>query len=271
MQQSFSNSAGLVRQILGKLNAQDGPPAFFSMGKIPMADASAVLFLLGIQGGEPCLILNKRSPKVRQPGDLCCPGGGIHPRLDPLLAKLITLPFLSLGSWPFWKNWRRQHPRNARLLSILLAASLREGVEEMRLNPFLVHFLGILPPEDLVMFRRTIFPMVGWITHQHRFYTNWEVEKVVPIPLRSLLDPGRYRQLHLRFGKPSENNGAVHEGMTLPCLVHGPEEGGEYLWGATYRIVTTFLKTTFDFSPPPAASLPGVIGFLNHNYLSGTQ
>lgn len=44
------------------------------------AAPSCVLLLLGPQfspnGGpyRPCLILNKRSERVRQPGDLCCPG-----------------------------------------------------------------------------------------------------------------------------------------------------------------------------------------------------
>ena len=50
--------------------------------------ASVVLFLVGdcpAESGarpETCLILNKRSARVRQAGDLCCPGGGIAPGLD---------------------------------------------------------------------------------------------------------------------------------------------------------------------------------------------
>ncbi|MFZ5569409.1 MAG: NUDIX hydrolase [Thermodesulfobacteriota bacterium] len=233
------------------------------------AAASSVLFLLGDCNGEPCLILNKRSRHVRQPGDLCCPGGGIHSRLDPVLAKVIALPFLPLGRWPYWKGWRRRTPRRARLLSLLLATGLREGVEEMRLNPFRVRFLGVLPPEPLVMFRRTIYPMVAWLPHPQRFYTNWEVEKIVSIPLSALLDPERYRQLHLYLGQSEEDSGDVPEGMVLPCFVHETPSGGELLWGATYRITTVFLKMAFDFSPPPAAALPSVAGFLDQRYLGG--
>jgi hypothetical protein len=54
---------------------------------------SAVLFLLTTcpgakgRGFQPCLLLNKRSQQVLQPGDLCCPGGGVEKR-DRLLSRL---------------------------------------------------------------------------------------------------------------------------------------------------------------------------------------
>jgi len=35
--------------------------------------------------GQYVLLLSKRSKNVQQPGDLCAPGGGIHPRMDSLL------------------------------------------------------------------------------------------------------------------------------------------------------------------------------------------
>ncbi len=266
---SFISTAELIRSISTRLDRHVGAPDFFSAEHADMTISSAVLFLLGLHGGEPCLILNKRSQNVRQPGDLCCPGGGIHPRLDPFLAKLLGLPFLALGAWPSWKNWRKHHPEKARRLSIMLAAALREGFEEMRVNPLGVRFLGQLPPEHLVMFHRLIFPLVGWITHQHRFFPNGEVEKIIFIPMRALLNPDRYCRLYLRF----ENAPGIHAGaeeMTFPGFVHQDQKGTEYLWGATYRITIRFLETAFGFQPPPPAALPLVQGLLNQRYLQGT-
>ena len=56
---------------------------------------SSVLLLLGEllseEGGIPetCVILNKRSKEIKQPGDLCCPGGAIE-KLDHFLARLLS-------------------------------------------------------------------------------------------------------------------------------------------------------------------------------------
>ena len=111
-------------------------------------------------GAQPCIVLNKRSLKVRQPGDLCFPGGSMAPHIDPYLARLFALPFVSLGLWRHWDSWKKSHPRQAKLMSIIWATGLRESFEEMRLNPFGVRFLGPLPPQPLVMFKRTIYPMV---------------------------------------------------------------------------------------------------------------
>jgi len=45
--------------------------------------------------GDICLILNKRSARVRQAGDLCCPGGRVNPRFDFYAARLLGC----LGRW----------------------------------------------------------------------------------------------------------------------------------------------------------------------------
>ena len=69
-----------------------------AQSEIDYRQASVVLFLLGncpAESGdrpEPCLILNKRSARVRQAGDLCCPGGGITPGLDRPAAGLLKYP-----------------------------------------------------------------------------------------------------------------------------------------------------------------------------------
>ena len=131
----------LTKQITHRLHERYSPASIFSSDGIDLTTAAAVLFLLGQfpgQGrlaGKPCLILNKRSVNVRQPGDLCCPGGGVNLYLDGVLAKLLKLSILPLARWPYWAEWLKLHPRRTGWLRLLLATGLRESVEEIRLNP----------------------------------------------------------------------------------------------------------------------------------------
>lgn len=99
------------------------------------------------------------------------------PGVDAVLARLLHLPLAPLARWPHWRHWQRRCPAEAHQLALRLATGVRESLEEMRLNPFGIRFLGPLPPQRLVMFRRVIYPMAGWVPHQHRFFPNWEVEK----------------------------------------------------------------------------------------------
>ena len=159
---------------------------------------SVVLLLVGVDPASPArapefyLLLNKRSQRVRQPGDICCPGGGIEPRIDPILAHLLRLPASPLKRWPHYSKWRLERPEELHRLRMLLATALREGFEEMRLNPLTVLFLGGLPPESLVMFRRLIQPLVVWVGGQRRFNPNWEVERVVRVSIKDMLNPAGY-------------------------------------------------------------------------------
>lgn len=235
--------------------------------------ASAVLFLLGFfrrSDGrvDTCLILNKRSEKVRQPGDLCCPGGGIVPWLDIFISRLLKIHGTPLSRWSDWPLWRRQRSNQADLLSLLLATGLRESFEEMRLNPFGVRFLGILPAQQLVMFQREIYPFVCWISHQKRFYPNWEVEKIVMIPLDHLLNPinyARYR-IEISFSNGRHQKRRRSEVKEFPCFLHEQDGSTERLWGATFRITMNFLKYVFDFEPPAMKDLMTIKGKLDRSY-----
>lgn len=233
---------------------------------------SVVLFVLSTcnagQGAtEPCLILNKRSTRVRQGGDLCCPGGGFSWHTDRLLAHLMSLPGSPLRRWPGWAGRRTAR---GRALALLLAAGLREAWEEMRLNPLGVTFLGMLPRQHLVMFKRVIYPMVGWASAQP-LKPNWEVARIVPIPLRHLLDPERYGRFRPVV---APENGNRHEPLRhddFPCFIHQDAHGREMLWGATYRITQSFLARVFGFSPPDMDHLPVVRRELDAAYLNGSR
>ena len=236
-------------------------------------NASAVMFLLGLTTGdngqapEPSLILNKRSQAVTQPGDLCCPGGGISPGVDTFLAKFMTLPGLPMRRWPFWQALFSRSVKEAQILRVLFFTSLREGFEEMRLNPFSVRFLGPLPIQRLIMFRRVIYPMVGWMSRQQRFSLNWEVEKIVPVPLRKLLDPGNYVRYQLEMKDPNSHDGS-RQVYDAPSYLHKTGEETEVLWGATCRITLNFLELMFGFTPPMDGSLPILKGILDETYLN---
>ena len=231
---------------------------------------SSVLLLLGPNCGNapsnrgPCVILNERSTRVRQPGDLCCPGGGVSERLDPIIAKFLQIPGSPLRRWPYWKIWKHKYPEAAENLRLFLASGLRESFEEMRLNPLGVQFLGPLPLQQLAMFRRDIYPLVCWVPRQNRFRLNWEVEKLVYIPLRNLLDPKNYACYRLSSEIPRRHWNDATEN-DFPCFV----QGSERLWGATYRITMTFLEIVFGFRPPEMGSLPIICGQLDRNYATG--
>jgi hypothetical protein len=261
----------LISRTLGKRAEQENN---FANREIDWPVSAGVIMLLGDgpdrqgRGAEPCVVLNKRSLKVRQPGDLCFPGGSMAPLIDPCLASIFSLPFSSLRRWPSWKKWRQTHRPLAKSMSILWATGLRESFEEMRLNPLGVRFLGPLPPQSLVMFKRTIYPMVGWIKRQKRFFPNWEVDKVVHVPLKDLLNSIYYGRYRLQLGN-TPGQGPSPSIQDYPCFLLQAPNDGEILWGATYRITIGFLKLVFGFEPPALANLPVVDGVLDESYLTG--
>jgi len=274
MQNSLGDSQSFIEQVLYALQKRNHNNMVFSKGVTDSSITSSVLFLIGpnCQGKgfspTPCLILTKRSLKVKQPGDLCCPGGSITSGLDFYLAKLLYLPGSPLSRWPYWSLWRKKRYKEARRLALLFATCLREGFEEMRLNPLGVKFLGPLPSQQLVMFRRVIYPMVCWTGRQKRFFPNWEVERVVYIPLKNLLDPSNYARYRLHIGS-SRKNGKDLNVKEYPCFLHEHQDEYEVLWGATFRITMVFLEIVFGFKPPDIESLPVVYGSLDENYLTG--
>jgi len=272
----LGDSSALVEHLLRVLNERSGRERFFPQGITGFSSTSAVLLLLGRHRDnlrafpEPCLVFNKRSKRVKQAGDLCFPGGRIIPRSDFYLSKILGLPLFPLARWPYWHRWRDLRQEESRRLALLFAASLRESLEEMRLNPLLVKFLGPLSPQRLEMFNRVIYPMAGWIIGQKRFFPNWEVEKIVYIPLRDLLNADGYACYRLQMGTCRDNR---EKGITqdFPCFLHKNRDEREVLWGATYRITTVFLELVFGFSPPPVETLPVICGSLDENYLTGAK
>ncbi|MFA4917397.1 MAG: hypothetical protein WC560_12110 [Syntrophales bacterium] len=118
----------------------------------------------GRVGGEFIFQLIKRSGTVSQPGDLSCPGGLLHRFLDPLLRLFVIGRLLPIIKGNVLKKYaREQDAETFRIMTLFLANASRESWEEIRLSPWNVHFLGPLPAYSLTIFKRTIFPLVGFV------------------------------------------------------------------------------------------------------------
>jgi 8-oxo-dGTP pyrophosphatase MutT (NUDIX family) len=267
--------AGALRRRVVDVLSEEFSHDYFSPG----ADCesgdrtSSVLLLLGEfpahEGALPetGIILNKRSQRVRQPGDLCCPGGGVE-KFDYFLARLLRLRGSTLSKWPCWSRLKTACPDDAAFLSLLYATGLREGWEEMGINPFGLRFLGPLPTHCLVMYRQDIHPLVAWMSDQKRFRLSSEVERIVRFPLRALLDPGNYACY--RIDVPQHQEWKFQgKSADFPAFVHTVDGRAELLWGATFRIVTNFLEMIFGFTVPEIGELPLVAGRLDENYVNG--
>ena len=270
----ISDPARLTSRIMDALDAHASGTALYDAAAGDLAATSAVLLLLG-RGGEDverpddiCLILNQRSARVRQAGDLCYPGGSVSPRFDFMAARLLGLPFGPLGRWPHWKNWRRERLSESRWLALYLTTALREAFEEMRLNPLRVRFLGPLTQHRLVLFRRLIYPLAAWVLSPQRYRPNWEVARIVRIPLRQLLDPKHYICYRLTMALPPPEADPVRD---VPAFQFRSPAGHDILWGATFRITMAFLKLVFGFAPPELKSLPREDGHLGKSYLTGER
>ncbi len=262
------NFLSLVENRLGKLEL-DYAERFAALGKKPDGRPghllAGVLVLLSHEtpatGSKEAgfhLILIKRSRLVSQPGDLACPGGMLRPVVDRLLRPLLTtgiIPVLQgLTREELWKRDRLSRDT----ATLFLTTALRESREEIGLSPLNVNFLGPLPSYSLTLRAMTIFPSLGFIKKPAAFRLNYEVDKIVSIPLSAFFQADHYRWLSLETGA------ARGEGLTaprdFPCFIHRDHDTREILWGATYQIVTFFLKSIFDFplpAPPGArASRP---------------
>lgn len=266
------NPKQLIQQVRQSLNDKGLDKDWGNFSGLGNVKGSAVLLLLTMYQShpdipaEPCLLLNKRSDKVLQPGDLCCPGGGVE-RLDKWLAPAMQCPLSPLRRWPSWSGWRAGHPGKAKGLALLLTTALREAFEEMRLNPLKVHFLGPLPVQQLIMFERLIYPLAAWVPSRQRLKPNWEVARIVRIPLKRLLDPGNYGRYRISY---MANQKRLQRQDDFPCFIHQRRNGQEVLWGATFRIAMDFLEQVFGFELPDLSNAPVREKYLGSGYLNGS-
>jgi len=234
--------------------------------------ASGVLVPLEFDASdrEYTVVLNKRSIYVQQAGDLCFPGGGTDRRLDRILSRLLAWGILPT---------ERSEPLRKLLLSprlerdvflFILASVLRESWEEMRLPPWRVEYLGGLPTLWMQSFPRVIFPVVGWIRSGWKARPNWEVESVLRLPLRAFFDPSNYGICQFMVTPPSEESQERLE-WEYPCLVVNDSDGAEILWGATFRILMTFMERAFELGVEQINPARRIVKELSPHYFSGKE
>lgn len=277
----FLSNIDALHEMLSEILYRDLPLEIFKEIEVSLSnfdnkkyEITAVLFLIcpkpitsrlnklavkkSVTDDELGIVLNKRSRYVIQPGDLCFPGGGIKKPLDKALSFFTGFLLNSISRYP---------AELRKVLSLLFATALREAWEEVRLNPFRVKICGVLSPYRLIMFRKTIVPVVGLIKPPVIMLGNsHEVEKIVWIPFSELMDSDRYARYRLYNYPPGSQSGDQYQDFL--CFIHQDGVATEILWGATFRMVMDFMSRFFEFFPPPAETLPIVPGILSDRYLS---
>ncbi|MDD5475619.1 MAG: CoA pyrophosphatase [Syntrophales bacterium] len=207
----------------------------------------------------------RRSSSVSQGGDISGPGGMLSPRLD----RLLRLP-LMMGITPILRGLpktlaKKRGKEEFAAIGLFLANALREAWEEIRLNPCNVEFLGPLPFRNLVLFTRTIFPLVGHVKKDYTFRPNHEVERVVEIPLAAFFR----EEFHgtCRINDSANGSASIFE---TPCIIWKGKDGLEdVLWGATLYIVINFLEIVFDFRFREMCGKRLITRTLDQDYLKG--
>jgi 8-oxo-dGTP pyrophosphatase MutT (NUDIX family) len=200
------------------------------------------------QKGEFTFRFIKRSATVAQPGDLSCSGGFLRPFLDSCLRPFLTSGLIPVLQGDALKYARGRDAVTFRIMTLFLANALRESWEEIGISPWNVLFLGPLPTYSLTLYRRTIFPLVGFIKKPWSIRLNSEVERIVEIPLQSFFNEGNYG---LYTTDVSEQARLNYEESCYPCFIHRDDEGREeILWGATFNIAVNFLQAVLDYNLP---------------------
>lgn len=218
--------------------------------------------------GEFIFQLIKRSAKVTQPGDLSCPGGILHSFLDPLLRPLISCRLIPILQGDALKYTLTKDRTTSRAITLFLTNAVREAWEETGLKPWNILFLGPLPSYSLLLFKRTIFPLVGFVKREWHFYPNSEVENIIEIPLRTFFDDRNYGRYRIQ---PSNDIGAGRkDSREFPCLIiHDNQGKEEILWGATFFIIMNFLNIVLDFEMPDVHEKRVITRILGPEYLTG--
>lgn len=148
-----------------------------------------------VDRGEPFLVFAKRTEHVgTHKGQISFPGG----RVDP-------------GDATF------------------LEAALRESEEEIGLPRGAVEPLGALDDQETFATQFIITPWVGLVARPVAWQPDGqEIEKVLEVPVKALLDRGNFRVEHW-----------TRDGVTRPVYFYDYE--GETIWGATARILKDYL------------------------------
>ena len=218
-------------------------------------------------GSEYVFQLIKRSNAVTQAGDISCPGGILHPRLDRVMSYLLKTGMIPTVRGHNLNSNQFKDKETASLIRLFLITALREAWEEIGLNPFNVIFLGALPCYSLSLLARTIFPVVCLAAKPFQYRLSSEVDKILEVPVDFFFQQSNYALLEI---KTSLENGTEHLQYQSPCLVIPDGLGSEdILWGATFNIIMNFLGIIAGESLPVPSSSKIIKKALSINYITG--
>ena len=157
---------------------------------------AAVLLLIVYRDGEPYLVFTKKTETVpHHKGQFAFPGGLVETR-D----------------------------------ASRVATALREAQEEVGLDPAAVEVLGVMDDVPTATTRFVITPVVALCPTVPALAPDGrEIERVLEVPLRHLLDPATFREEWWE-----------REGRPHPVLFF--TVGEDVIWGATARILKEFLE-----------------------------
>lgn len=116
----------------------------------------------------------------------------------------------------------------------LLYCALRECEEEIALDPKDVEVFG---PLDDFLTRKThymVSPFVGWIPYLYPFKINSEIERIIEIPVKALLDEKVHEKKYL--------TGLDGKQYLIDYFYYGKDT----IWGATGLMLRQFLDIVSD-------------------------
>lgn len=238
---------------------------------VPAQLAAGVVLLINYRSNQSSsgfvFQLIKRSSTVSQGGDISCPGGIVHQRLDRIMSRLLKAGIIPGVNGHNLNSSQFRDKETAYLIRLLLTTALREAWEEVGLNPFNVKFLGALPCYSLSFLARTIFPVVCLTTKPFQYKLNSEVEKILEIPVGFFFEPSNYVTLNIKAANANNDERLLYQ---MPGIVIPDNHGGsDILWGATFNIITNFLRIVSDDSLPVPSSSRTIDKVLTNNYITG--
>ncbi len=225
---------------------------------------------LGSGDGEFVFKLMRRSSEVVQSGDISCPGGTLNKYADAFLGRFIAAGFPPIFRGDALAYAKKRGKTHFETITLFLANAVRESWEELRISPFNIRCLGPLPCRPLIAFTRVIFPLVGYVIQDWKPRPNFEVDKILSIPLKDFFNKENYGCYTIETDYKLRDNisGIRH----FPCFIAKDERGEEdILWGATFSIVMSFFKIVFDFDLPDLGGNRTFRKVLAAEYLTGNQ
>ncbi len=194
-------------------------------------------------------LLNKRSEKVPQPGDLCFPGGHLRPVMDRITARALVPHVFPMAYGKGLLKAGKRDRETFTALTLFLAGAIRECWEETRISPFSLDFLGPVPAYRMLTRRKIIYPLVACLRKPVIPRTTPEIEKNIFAPFDEFFKKENYGTVTWTItGKFKEKYSM--DKAAFPCFLVRQPDADEILWGATLNICLSFLKAVFDFSPP---------------------